>query len=296
MISSGWAKLPGGVNKARRQAERGRREARLPIAQFIAEARRRSGRGLRAHTISRNVLCPTSIPALTATAGKVSRYSGNPILAKRQPRCPAAQIIGEEPGLARQYLAPPENPQWPMISVVTPWRQFAFGLGVDRQDEIGMGFLISMKPWRHGQPLGVDTVPHRAARSRPEPGDMAGVDREHRHTPPGRRAASDHRAAANEMSQVMRSSLSSRAKAGTHPKPRTMLPQKGPRKHHKISCRIDELRPRGGMGPGFRREDGFWKRRERNEAVLRLGVAPMRDRAGGIARENSLAVKTATVS
>src|SRR5579875_3193349 len=56
----GVGKAAGRREQARREAERGRRSS-SPI------------------TISRSVLWPTSMPVLTATRGKVSRYSGKRI-------------------------------------------------------------------------------------------------------------------------------------------------------------------------------------------------------------------------
>jgi hypothetical protein len=76
MISAGSAKLPGGV---KRPVDRPSAPAASPSsssAHIWSSSATVGARSSSPIAISRKVLWPTSMPALTATDGKVSRYSG----------------------------------------------------------------------------------------------------------------------------------------------------------------------------------------------------------------------------
>ena len=138
-----------------------------------------AGRGARSSspiTIRRRVLWPTSIPALTATAGNVSRYSRKPHLAERQPRRAAAQIIGEQLRLARQDRRDRE-PAMPDDLGRDALAHLAFGLRVDRQGEVRMRLDVD-KAGRHRQALGIDHLGRAFRQGAAERGDPPVANRD----------------------------------------------------------------------------------------------------------------------
>ena len=65
-----------------------------------------------------------------------------------------------------------ENPQWPMISVVTPWRTLLSALGLIGSVK-SEWVLMSMKPGATARPVGVDGLACRAVQARADRRDAA---------------------------------------------------------------------------------------------------------------------------
>ena len=134
-------------------------------------------------------------PGVDRNRGKRVEIFRKAHLAERQPRRPAAQIIGEQLRLARQDRRDREPAMADDLGR-DALAHLAFGLGIDRQGEVRMRLDVD-EAGRHRQALGIDHLGrafrHRAA----ERGDPPVANRDIADFP-GPPAAVDNRAAADQ--------------------------------------------------------------------------------------------------
>ena len=115
-------------------------------------------------TISRSVLWPTSMPAFTEVAGKLSRYSGKLSSRNGVHGALGRQIIPQQLDLAGERRRDREAAMADDLGG-DALADLAFGLGIDRQREIGMGLDVD-EARRHREARGIDGLSPRCRRSR----------------------------------------------------------------------------------------------------------------------------------
>ncbi len=140
------------MNRPDDMPERAGLEPILEQAPASRRARRRSARGPPCPSPSAAACCGRPACRHSRTSPEACRdIAGSVRLAERRPRRRRRQVVLAAARPCRARHGATEKPQWPMISVVTPWRTLlsAFGLIGSVKSEC---VLMSMKPGATASP------------------------------------------------------------------------------------------------------------------------------------------------